>query len=91
MSCDPERVFGLAQQAAGVIAARHRGDLAGADALLAGFPDDAARVHGFVLLAELALALVRAQTGQSMNDLVQELSLHMAAAALHPPGGSAAA
>ena len=30
------------------------------------------------MLAELALSLVRAQTGQSMDELVQELSLLMA-------------
>ncbi|MGC4855519.1 superoxide dismutase [Micromonospora sp. DT4] len=84
------RLFDHAQQAAGVIAAKHRGDLAGAEALLAAFPDDAARVRGFCLLAELALALVRAQTQQSMDDLVRELSLHMAAASLEPPPGAAA-
>ncbi|GAA0917649.1 superoxide dismutase [Virgisporangium aurantiacum] len=76
--------FGAAQRAAGVIAARHRGDLDGAEALLASFPDDAARARGFCLLAELALALVRAQTGQTMDDLVRELSLHMAAAEVGP-------
>ncbi|WP_182876522.1 superoxide dismutase [Microbispora sp. H10670] len=88
---DPARLFEHGQQAAGVIAAKHRGDLAGAEALLAGFPDDQARLQGFCLLAELALSLVRAQTGQSMDDLVQELTLHMAGAALRPPPGTAAA
>ena len=53
------------QRAAGVIAARHRGDLAGAEALLASFDTDQARTLGFYLLAALALGLVRAQTGQS--------------------------
>ena len=87
---DAARLFDHAQQAAGVIAAKHRGDLAGAEALLTGFPDDPARVRGFCLLAELALSLVRAQTGQSMDDLVRELSLHMASAALTTPPGAAA-
>lgn len=82
---DAVRLFSHAQQAAGVIAAKHRGDLTGAEELLAAFPDDPARVRGFYLLAELALSLVRAQTGQSMDDLVQELTLHLAAAALAPP------
>ncbi len=82
------RLFEHAQQAAGVIAAKHRGDLAGAEALLAGLPDDQARVRAFCLLAEFALALVRAQTGQSMDDLVQELTLHMATATLQPPPGT---
>jgi hypothetical protein len=46
---------------------------------------------GFRLPIELALSLVRAQTGQSMDDLVQELTLHMAAAAMAPPPDSHAA
>ncbi|GII62646.1 hypothetical protein Skr01_27310 [Sphaerisporangium krabiense] len=84
---DVAQLFHHAQQAAGVIAAKHRGDPAGAEALLAAFPDDPARVRGFCLLAELALSLVRARTGQSMDDLVRELTLHMAAAVLDPPPG----
>ncbi|WDZ84193.1 superoxide dismutase [Micromonospora cathayae] len=84
----PEPLFAAAQQAAGVVAARHRGDYAGAEELLAGFPDEAARTRGFCLLAELSLSLVRAQTGQSMDELVQELTLLMAsAAATGPPPG----
>jgi hypothetical protein len=39
-----------------------------------------ARTLGFYLLADLALGLVRAQTGQSLDDLVQELTLLVAAA-----------
>ncbi|MFY1631812.1 superoxide dismutase [Solwaraspora sp. WMMB335] len=80
-----ESAFVAAQRAAGFIGARHRGDHDGAAALLAEFPDEATRTSGFCLLAELALALVRAQTGQRMEDLVQELSLHLAAAAADPP------
>ena len=76
---DPALAFLAAQRAAGVVAAKHRGDFGGAEALLAEMGDSATR--GFCLLAELALALVRAQTGQSMDDLVQELSLHMAGVA----------
>lgn len=74
------------QRAAGVIAAKHRGDLAGAEALLAAFPTEQARTLGFYLLAELALGLVRAGSGQSMDDLVRELSLHLATAADPPTG-----
>ncbi|MFK3978947.1 superoxide dismutase [Micromonospora sp. NPDC050397] len=73
------------QRAAGVVAARHRGDLDGAEALLAAFPSEQAKTLGFYLLAELALGLVRAQSGQSMDDLVQELSLHLATASDQPP------
>ncbi|MFI6761268.1 superoxide dismutase [Micromonospora sp. NPDC050417] len=73
------------QRAAGVIAARHRGDLDGAEALLAAFPTEQARTLGFYLLAELALGLLRAESGQSMDDLVQELSLQLATEADRPP------
>ncbi|WP_433294303.1 superoxide dismutase [Actinoplanes sp. CA-030573] len=80
--------FAGAQRAAGAIAAKHRGDLDGAAELLAAFPDADARAHSFQLLAELALSILRAQTGQSMDELVQELSLHIAAAAISgPPAG----
>jgi Fe-Mn family superoxide dismutase len=77
--------FADAQRAAGVIAAKHRGDLAGAEELLASFPDETARTRAFQLLAELTLSILRTQTGESMDELVQELSLHIAAAALSPP------
>ncbi|MCO8269286.1 superoxide dismutase [Actinoplanes sp. TRM 88003] len=72
--------FAGAQRAAGVIAAKHRGDLAGAQELLADFPDEQARTRAFELLAQLALSILRAQTGQTMDELVKELSLHIAAA-----------
>ncbi|WFF08353.1 superoxide dismutase [Micromonospora sp. WMMD1076] len=76
----------LVQCAAGVIAARRCGDLAGAEALLASFDTEQARTLGFYLLADLALGLVRAQTGQSLDDLVRELTLLVAAAPPPPPG-----
>ena len=77
--------FAGAQRAAGAIAAKHRGDLVGATELLAAFPDPDARTRAFQLLAELSLSILGAQTGQSMDEIVQELSLHIAAAALSPP------
>ncbi|ROP28847.1 superoxide dismutase [Couchioplanes caeruleus] len=83
---DASSAFRAAQRAAGVVAAKHRGDLAGAEALLAAFPDEATRTRGFQILAELALTLVKDATGQTMDELVQELSLQLAAATL--PGGS---
>ncbi|MEU0155859.1 superoxide dismutase [Micromonospora fulviviridis] len=76
----------LVQRAAGVIAARHRGDLAGAEALLASFDSERAHTLGFYLPADPALGLVRAQTGQSLDDLVRELTLLVAAAPPPPPG-----
>ncbi|MEU5941749.1 hypothetical protein ABZ807_21770 [Micromonospora sp. NPDC047548] len=39
-AADPTSAFTAAQRAAGVIAAKHRGDLDGAEQLLATFPDD---------------------------------------------------
>ena len=80
-----QSAFAGAQRAAGAIAAKHRGDIAGAQELLANFPDEQARTRAFQLLAELALTILRTQSGQSMDDLVQELSLHIATAALSPP------
>jgi Fe-Mn family superoxide dismutase len=74
----PGPVFLAAQQAAGVIAARHSGDFAGAEELLGAIGDETVRARGFMLLAELALALVRSQTGQGMDELVQEVTLLMA-------------
>ncbi|MFI5934193.1 superoxide dismutase [Actinoplanes sp. NPDC051494] len=87
MPPDPHALnaFQDAQRAAGAIAAKHRGDLDGAQALLASFPDEASRTRGFQLLAELALTILRAQTGESMDDLVQQLSLHIAAVATDGP------
>ncbi|MFI9638806.1 superoxide dismutase [Micromonospora sp. NPDC051925] len=75
----------IVQRAAGVIAARHRGDLAGAEKLLAAFGSEQDRTLGFYLLADLALGLVGAQSGQSVNDLVRELSLLLADGAQTPP------
>jgi len=80
-----QSAFQAAQRAAGVIAAKHRGDLAGAQALLEAFPDEACRTRGFQLLAELALTILRAQTGETMEELVQQLSLHIASAAGDAP------
>lgn len=82
---DAASAFAGAQRAAGVIAARHRGDLAGAAELLAAFPDEQARTQGFQLLAELSLTILRVQTGETMDQIVQDVSLHIASAAHTPP------
>ncbi|OWV09506.1 hypothetical protein B5D80_08890 [Micromonospora wenchangensis] len=74
----------MVQRAAGVIAATHRGDHAGAEELLAAFSGEQAINLGFYLLADLALGLVRADTGQSMDELVRELSLLVAHTAGQP-------
>lgn len=59
--------------------------LGGADAAytLSDMPYDDGDAHarGVCLVTELALALVRAQIGHTMDDIVRALSLHMALAA----------
>ncbi|KXK63672.1 hypothetical protein AWW66_01530 [Micromonospora rosaria] len=74
----------LVQRAAGVIAATHRGDLADAEELLAAFSSEQAKTLGFYLLADLTLGLLRTHSGQSLDDLVRELSLLVAATAGQP-------
>ncbi len=69
-----------AQRGAGVIAARHHGDLAGANTLLGGL-DDRARAAGFLFLADLAVALLAQREGRPIDDVAAELSLHIAALA----------
>ncbi|MFJ8690914.1 superoxide dismutase [Micromonospora wenchangensis] len=79
----------MVQRAAGVIAATHRGDHARAEELLAAFSGEQAITLGFYLLADLALGLVRADTGQSMDELVRELSLLVAHTDGQPPPAAA--
>ncbi|MET7402624.1 superoxide dismutase [Dactylosporangium sp. NPDC005572] len=81
----PARTAEAVQRAAGVIAARARGDLDGAEALLATFPSDSDKARAFCLLAELALGIVRAQSGQTMDELVRELNLLVEQALNAPP------
>jgi hypothetical protein len=66
-----------AQRAAGVIAARHRGDFAGANTLLEGLSDHE-RAAGCLFLADLAVALLAQTTGQDVDAVAGELSLHIA-------------
>lgn len=69
-----------AQAAAGIIAARHRGDLDDADALL-GTMSDRQKAAGFLLLADLALGLLARCEGRPINEVTADLSLRMAALA----------
>jgi hypothetical protein len=77
----PAAAFGLtadaAQRAAGVIAARHLGDFEGANTLLAGM-DDHTRAAGCLFLADLAVSLLAQATGQDIDVVAGELSLHIA-------------
>jgi Fe-Mn family superoxide dismutase len=74
-----------AQAAAGIIAARHRGDLASADALLDGM-SDAQKAAGFLLLADLAVTLLARYEDRPPDAVAAELSLHLAAHAPGTPG-----
>jgi Fe-Mn family superoxide dismutase len=66
-----------AQRAAGVLAARHRGDADGVRTLMASFHDEAALAGGALLLADLALGMLRERSGQSMDECVQHLSVRL--------------
>jgi hypothetical protein len=68
----------VAQQAVGVLAARRRGDVSGAQTLLATFPDDSARAFGFLMVSELAMTLLEQSTGEPAAELCQDLSLSIA-------------
>lgn len=81
MGADPAVLLAGLQRAAGIIAARSRGDLSGAQALAAEFRDDAERAHAFLLLTEVALRIVSDGTGRSVDDVVRDLSLRIAALA----------
>jgi len=86
VSADPAASFRAAaeaaQAAAGIIAARHRGDLASADALLDGLTD-AQKAAGFLLLADLAITLLARYEDRPADQVASELSLNLAA---HAPG-----
>ncbi|GAA0221076.1 superoxide dismutase [Cryptosporangium japonicum] len=73
-----------AQRAAGVIAARRRGDDAGAEALLESFPDEGAKAGAFFVLADLAIALLASASNQSTDEVVQDLTILLAANATVP-------
>ena len=74
----PGPAFLAAQQAAGVIAAKHRGDFAGAEELLGAIGDETVRTRVSCCSPNSPLTLVRSQTGQSMDELVHEVTLLMA-------------
>ena len=67
-----------AQAGAGIIAARHRGDLASVEALLRGL-DDSTKAAGFMFLADLAVALLARYEDRAVDDVAADLSLQIAA------------
>lgn len=82
MTSDPAAAFTAAAKAAqagaGVIAARHRGDLASADTLLDDL-SDARKAAGFLFLADLAITLLAQSEDRPVDTVAAELSLHIAA------------
>ena len=90
MTGDPAAAFRAAAEAAqagaGIIAARHRGDLASADALLDDLPD-AQKAAGFLFLADLAVTLLAQAGNRPPDEVAAELSLHIAAHAPEIPDG----
>ena len=86
MTADPAAAFQAAAEAAqagaGIIAARHRGDPASANALLEGL-SDAQKAAGFLFLADLAIALLARYEDRPADEVAAGLSLHLAA---HAPG-----
>ena len=79
---DPAKSFlataEAAQAGAGVIAARHRGDLASADKLLEGLGEQQ-KAAGFLFLADLAVALLARYEDRPAGDVAADLSLKIAA------------
>jgi hypothetical protein len=67
-----------AQAGAGIIAARHRGDFASANALLDGL-DDRRKAAGFMFLADLAVALLARYEDRPVDDVPADLNLQIAA------------
>lgn len=66
-----------AQRAAGVLAARHRGDRAGAVELIDSFTDQGSLAQGSLLLSELLLQLYAADTGREVTETLQQLSVRL--------------
>jgi len=67
-----------AQRALGFVAARHRGDLEGAEALLGSFETEQERLLAVAFVLELCVSLLAAVNDETFDDTVQSLSLSMA-------------
>lgn len=76
---DLEELLTSAQQVAGVVAARGRGDIEGARSLLRALVTDGDLTGGAVLVAELALGLLAQETGDSLDAVVGRLNLELLA------------
>ena len=69
-----------AQRAAGMLLARHRGDIEDARDLLQSFGNDRDLTSGALLLAELTLGLYSQETGRDLETCVRDLNLNMESA-----------
>jgi hypothetical protein len=72
-----DEVVDAAQRVAGTVAARGRGDIEGARALLSSFEDHAELSGGALLVAELALGLLSEATGEDLDSCVEGLNLRL--------------
>lgn len=70
-------MVGAAQRAAGILAARHRGDPEGVRHLLESFANERALAGGSLLLAELALSMLSAETDQTFEECVRRLNVDL--------------
>jgi phytoene/squalene synthetase len=67
-----------AQRALGFVAARHRGDLAGAEELIGSFDTEQQRLLAFSLVLELSLALLAQSNDETFEQTTQRLGLSLA-------------
>lgn len=72
-------LLGSAQQVAGLIAARGRGDREGARDLTRHLVEEGDLAGGALLVAELALGLLANESGESLDGVVEQLNLHLMA------------
>jgi hypothetical protein len=70
-------VVAAAQRVAGILAARGRGDVAGARELMSSFADERELAGGALLVAELSLGLLHRHTGESLDECVRDLCVEM--------------
>jgi hypothetical protein len=70
-------VVSAAQRVAGIVAARGRGDTAGARELMRSFESEGELAGGALLVAELSLGLLHRQTGEPLEDCVRDLCVEM--------------
>lgn len=71
----PSLLTECVQRAAAYVAARARGDLQAAEAMLASFDNEAQRSLAFASLAELAIGLLAAYDEQPMDVVATRLAL----------------